>query len=882
MKVPQKKYQQLLLAVLVVVLLTQSYTIAQTSRFPQGGKRYLAWMLFNFDNKPEHSGLELINLAAQNGCNAVYLTVPWYVLYSNVNTKPDWTKIDNQINLCVKLGLKVALRIHVGQQFGQIKNGFWTEKECMIDQNDYQMRGIYDQTSFSFSHQPSIDKAKGFIREVCERYNNIQKQGNILWVAVTNTPVQELGYFFENWPNGDGNKGYEAIYDFSKESQLAFQNFVARKYGKIARLNARWKRDFESFDKTHPPTTLWSPRDGFSGDWGHDWYLFRHIQLKNFIEQTTSEIRRVNPDYKVIFETGAVTDDISGLRGSLAFKDLVSNLDGIKINDATEFDNRFTMDVVRGNIPLEKWIMNEAFCNVEIPLDGLEKQINHNFEHGAQLVTMVISTTEQFERVKDLMRRMSNKWLPKPMEYSPPAQSVSYTLSRALDVNFRGTGVYADWLKKGGVDNKIVDVRIIEDVLYDTLQGTLNRAPIVKNNIPNRSTYQGVFFSYKIAPEVFIDVDGIIARIEARGLPPGLSFKDNVIFGTPTELSTYQIILRATDDEGAAVETSFSLTVVPLPVGVTPTPTPTPTTVTPDPLRINKKPVLKKNLPDTIVFYKQPFRYEIPEDTFFDPDGFIGRIEIVNQPSWLQIKSAEFYGTAAEVGTFTIKVIAYDDDEASVQTSFKITVKYPEIKLELVGGGGPVKRVRIQSVSDDDIISAKDLPNLINIYVNCEAIFNKVDMTLTGPQNITKSVNTVPFALFQGSEGFVPLAGNYTLKTSVYQNKELITERTTKFRIASIDPITKKPILIDDWVAYPNPTDNYFVVKIPNSEDVSKLRFSFVAMSGQTVPIPDNTISFSDNTAYISLQPLQLAAGSQLLKIEKEGTLLRIIRMTKF
>ena len=127
------KLQKIYKFLLLIFIFNQSYTIAQTSRFPQGGKRYLAWMLINFDNKPENSGLQLINLAAQSGCNAVYLSVPWYVLYPTATTKPDWTKIDSQINLCVKLGLKVALKIHVGQQFGQIKNGFWTEKECMIE-----------------------------------------------------------------------------------------------------------------------------------------------------------------------------------------------------------------------------------------------------------------------------------------------------------------------------------------------------------------------------------------------------------------------------------------------------------------------------------------------------------------------------------------------------------------------------------------------------------------------------------------------------------------------------------------------------------------------------------------------------------------------------
>ena len=51
---------------LCMVLTLNSFS-QNTNRFPQNGQRYLAWMLFNFDNNPDHSGLDLINLAAQGG-----------------------------------------------------------------------------------------------------------------------------------------------------------------------------------------------------------------------------------------------------------------------------------------------------------------------------------------------------------------------------------------------------------------------------------------------------------------------------------------------------------------------------------------------------------------------------------------------------------------------------------------------------------------------------------------------------------------------------------------------------------------------------------------------------------------------------------------------
>ena len=861
-----KKFQRKILFILLVTLISQQHSIAQANKFPENGKRYLALLLLNFDNNPQNSFLDIIQQAAQNGCNSVVISVLWYGIYPSANATPDWRKVDAQVALCVKLGLKIGFRIHVAQKLGQLKNGFWENKYCMIDQNEAPVNEIYDQTAFSFSYQPSVDKSKEFIKEVCERYNYLQKQGQILWVSVTNTPTQELGYPFNNWKDGDYNKQYEAFYDLAIISQVAFQNWTSRKYGKIVRLNARWARDFESFDKVFPLSVAWSPRDGFIGNWGHDTYLFRHIQLKNFVEQTTTQIRSVNSSYKVIFDTGSVSDELSTLRGSLAFKDLITNLDGIKVNDDVTFDNRFTMDVLRSNTPLNKWIMNEAFCNLDVPLDGLEKQLNQNFEHGTQLMTVVVSTSEQMARVADLIKRTANKWLPKPVEYTPPAaaQSMFYNLSDIIDKNYKGAGIYDTWLKKGGADNKIIDIRLVEDLLSDTLQGTLNKSPIVKNIIPNKTIKEGRFFSYKIAPEVFYDSDGTIARINARGAPNWMSFQDNTFFGTPPEPGSYLIIIRATDDEGAAVETQFTITIDKV-----------------DPI-INKKPYQKKNIPDTTIFYKQPFRFQIPDNTFADDDGFIGRIEILNQPSWLQIKSYELFGTANTNGSFKIVVRAYDDEEAMIETSFKINVVFPVVQLDLIGGGEPVKRVRVKTIIDNDVVQAKDLPDLVNIIVKCDAIFNRVDFTLAGPLSFSKSVTTVPFALFQGSQGFAPLMGSYSLKTSVYQNKELVTENLLAFKITNIDPVTKKPILIDDWVAYPNPTENYYIVKIPNNEDTSKLRFSIVTMSGQIITIPEKMISISDNTAYISLKLLQIPSGSYLLKIENDSGILKVKKIALY
>ncbi len=83
-------------------------------------QRYLAILLLNLDRSLD-ADLDLLEGGVKAGCNAVHLTIHWDQVYPTATSQADWRKYDNQIALAQKLGVKVALRIHVGRNEGRIQ-----------------------------------------------------------------------------------------------------------------------------------------------------------------------------------------------------------------------------------------------------------------------------------------------------------------------------------------------------------------------------------------------------------------------------------------------------------------------------------------------------------------------------------------------------------------------------------------------------------------------------------------------------------------------------------------------------------------------------------------------------------------------------------------
>lgn len=823
-------------------------------------QRYLAVLLLNL-NRSIDADLDILEESVKAGCNAVHLTIQWDQVYPTSTSQADWRKYDNQVNLAKKLGIKVALRIHVGRNVGRIQ-GFWNLEDRQRDAQGKALLGIYSTTMFSYAHRPSVEKARAFIKEVCQHYNSEQQQGVIAWVSVTATPTQELGYHYNNWPDDSGVGDYLAVYDYSTVMTQEFRIWLTRKYKKIARLNVFWESDYANFEEVVPPVSLRNSNQTFWGQSGKDWYVFRHDILKLFIEQTTETIKSVNPAYRIVNDFGSVFDDLSGIRGTYGFVDLSRTTGGIKVNDAVEYDNRFSADVVRSNAGPDQWVLNEAFASITYDPKEIARQIDENYTNGVRWISIVLGTKSSLEHVRDIIKKSVTQWLKPPYVNVNTANVMTYSLAQVIEFGYYSGGVYGQWANRAGpeTNRQPVNMRMTEDIFADSLQGSINRPPYVKNQLPTKIIKVNNTFTYSLSPEVFVDLDGAINSVTINGKPDWLTFTNNVFSGTPGRTGTFSMSLRATDDDGAWVETDFTI-------------------IVDNSGRTNRPPIVQNPIPGAVGLYKQPFILTIADNTFSDPDGFISRVEVSGLPPWAQYRRGEIRGLADAVGTYSVTIRAYDDENAVVQTSVNITINYPTVLFDLIQAGRPGERFLLKRLLKNDKLPSNTLPNSLNIYASCDAVFDAFELELTGPSVKKTTTNRSPYSLFDGDAGFPTTAGTYFLKGTAYFRKELIASTVYTFEIVPVDPVTNQPVSVEDWAVYPNPAREIVNLKLPFNTGYTQLEL--ISFSGQTVAVPKKAIFEGGTIVSVNLGQLEIPSGVYFLKLQEQEGNWRVFKVVK-
>ncbi|MFJ5479208.1 putative Ig domain-containing protein [Pectobacterium carotovorum] len=198
----------------------------------------------------------------------------------------------------------------------------------------------------------------------------------------------------------------------------------------------------------------------------------------------------------------------------------------------------------------------------------------------------------------------------------------------------------------------------------------VNDAPVVSGTIPAQNIAQGGSLNITIPAGTFTDPDGDTLTLSATladgtALPSWLTFNaaTGTFSGTPAngDVGNLSIRVTATDGSNASVSTTFGLTVT----------------------NVNDAPVVSGTIPAQNIAQGGSLNITIPAGTFTDPDGDTLTLSATLAdgtalPSWLSFNPATgtFSGTPAngDVGSLTIKVTATDGSNASVNTTFGLTV----------------------------------------------------------------------------------------------------------------------------------------------------------------------------------------------------------------
>ncbi len=722
----------------LMLLLSLTNSVGQTNKAPEAdNNRYLALLLLNLaveENGPE---LQLISTAHDYGLNALYLTIPWDKVYlTSPNETPNWTKFDNQIKLATSLGMKISIRIHLGRHYTRIK-GFWDPKDSQISESGDPLLGGYQDTFYGFDNQLIVDKGLGFVKEVINRYKYLNDQKKLLFVSVTNSPTQEGEYYSLVIKDG---KEQSAAFDYSESMKKGFQAWLKLNYKKIERLNFLWGTQFKSFDDAPAPSTPWEPVASFRQRFGKDWYIYRHLVFQNYFEKTVKTIKNIDPTIKVISDYGSVFDAASLLRGTMGFKALNQLTDGIKVNDdIVNHNHRWSVDILKSNFKDGFFIANELFVHSSFDSNVHQKQITENFEHGANFVAALISSTNSMKQSETFLRNSAVTWLNKPMQPIVYQDSVGYRLSNALEKKGAVNVAFDSWYKKAYADPnnpRPIKIKLDEDILAPSYwDDASNYAPYVLRPIPMEVIAINKPFIYQLPTNTFSDFDGTIVKQEVDLLPPWLKFENGTLRGTPTTIADYRIKVIGVDDEGGRGEAFFTIRVD-------------------TQENSNKPPIVNSNFSNLTIAINEPFNLPIPKDAFLDSDGVISKIEAFNLPSWLSFNNGALTGTPRTLGESRIFMKAFDNFNAFVETYFTIRVVEPQFLNQPPYGTSPLP-VKYISVNNPFTYV---LPNIFGDndgYISSITIQNR-------PSWLNFSLNVL--------SGIPPEEGRFNLIVRAYDN----------------------------------------------------------------------------------------------------------------
>ncbi|MFJ5331201.1 putative Ig domain-containing protein [Pectobacterium versatile] len=238
------------------------------------------------------------------------------------------------------------------------------------------------------------------------------------------------------------------------------------------------------------------------------------------------------------------------------------------------------------------------------------------------------------------------------------------------------TGTFSGTPASGDIGNLTIKVTATDgssasvSTTFSLTVTTVNEAPVVSGTIAAQSIAQGGSLNVTVPAGTFTDPDGDTLTLSATladgtALPAWLSFNPatGTFSGTPAngDVGSLTIKVTATDGSNASVSTTFGLTVT----------------------NVNDAPVVSGTIPAQNIAQGGSLNITIPAGTFTDPDGDTLTLSATLAdgtalPAWLSFNPATgtFSGTPAngDVGSLTIKVTATDGSNASVSTTFGLTV----------------------------------------------------------------------------------------------------------------------------------------------------------------------------------------------------------------
>lgn len=372
-----------------------------------------------------------IAYAARLGFNAVRFNVWWHNIHPHaaaVKNGGDWGALDHNVDYAIGKGLKVILTVSLRRP----QDGLVFEREdCVVD-SEGAVDSNWDKTTRMSFASPRFGRAIHFFQQVGERYRDRQNAGHILAIAPLVTRDAEIVY------------AHEKAEDFNPAFLAEFRSWLAGRYRQsLPALHAAWGNPQASFDKLQPP-------QGFGGTAGHDWYRFRDLKARQFVDSCCAALAAI-PDvttpYRVLLDYGNVGDPMAWRRGSLSFPFHAANpmVWAVKQNDAHDYDQRYTGSLLGANMQrMNKLAFNEWFYDrdkAKYPQGDVVgdscREIRGHYEQGMNGVSYVgvQHPNPDLEAIVTRLKKEGVWHAPVVRRKSDDHEAVHVKLSTLLDLN---------------------------------------------------------------------------------------------------------------------------------------------------------------------------------------------------------------------------------------------------------------------------------------------------------------------------------------------------------------------------------------------------------------------------------------------------------------
>ena len=216
------------------------------------------------------------------------------------------------------------------------------DSEGTVDQN-------WDKTTRMSFASPRFGRAIRFVQQVGERYKDRQNAGHLLALAPLVTREAEIPY------------AHDHLEDYNPAFIQEFRAWLEGRYEhRLARLNEAWGTQHKTLGEVPPPRS-------FSGVAGRDWYRFRDLKARQFVDSCAaalSDIPGLTVPYRLLLDYGNVGDPMAWKRGSLSFGFHAAQpmVWGVKHNDAHDYDQAYTGSLLGSTTrQMNKLAFNEWF-----------------------------------------------------------------------------------------------------------------------------------------------------------------------------------------------------------------------------------------------------------------------------------------------------------------------------------------------------------------------------------------------------------------------------------------------------------------------------------------------------------------------------------------